>query len=136
MRALPLRHGSIRVRGVPSNEALFETNKGIQSSYGIRVVADGCSDIKFYASTVGDTTSGGNQSFELQSSGLSCDTWSHVGATYDGTQLRLFVNGTLQASQAATGSLVIDDFIDIGGWENTVNALPARWTKSASGIAR
>jgi glucose/arabinose dehydrogenase len=37
---------------------------------------------------------------------LPLDTWSHMAATYDGTNLRLFVNGTQVATAAFTGSLL------------------------------
>jgi len=34
---------------------------------------------------------------------LPLDAWSHLAATYDGAVLRLFVNGSLAASQTASG---------------------------------
>ncbi|MCA9131774.1 MAG: cadherin domain-containing protein, partial [Planctomycetales bacterium] len=37
---------------------------------------------------------------------LPLDTWSHLAATYDGSQLKLFVNGKQVAQLAARGSLV------------------------------
>ena len=37
---------------------------------------------------------------------LPLNTWSHLAATYDGATLALYVNGTLVASQASTGTLI------------------------------
>ena len=37
---------------------------------------------------------------------LALNTWSHLAATYDGTTLRLFVNGVQVAAGAVTGSLI------------------------------
>ena len=38
-------------------------------------------------------------------SALPLNTWTHLAATYDGSQLRLYVNGVLRASKAVTGSI-------------------------------
>jgi hypothetical protein len=37
---------------------------------------------------------------------LAVNTWTHVAFTYDGTTIRLYVNGALVASRAHTGSMV------------------------------
>jgi VCBS repeat-containing protein len=37
---------------------------------------------------------------------LPLNVWSHLAGTYDGTTLRLYVNGTLVASQAFSGAIV------------------------------
>src|SRR5262249_56330575 len=36
---------------------------------------------------------------------LAANTWTHLAETYDGSAVRLYVNGTLAASKAETGSL-------------------------------
>jgi hypothetical protein len=48
---------------------------------------------------------GQEQGFEATSSTLSINTWSHLAATYDGTTLRLYVNGTQVGSQAISASI-------------------------------
>jgi hypothetical protein len=37
--------------------------------------------------------------------GLALNAWSHLASTYDGTTLRLYVNGTQVSSKAATGAM-------------------------------
>jgi PKD repeat protein len=47
---------------------------------------------------------------------LPLNTWSHIAATYDGTTARFYVNGTLVASQAQTGTITeTTDALTIGG---------------------
>ena len=36
-------------------------------------------------------------------------TWTYLAATYDGSNLRMYVNGTLRATQAATGNILINN---------------------------
>ncbi|MGW0811447.1 LamG-like jellyroll fold domain-containing protein, partial [Nonomuraea sp. NPDC002799] len=58
---------------------------------------------------------------------LPLNTWTHLTATYDGTTLRLFTNGTQTASKAVTGTLRTDtQALRIGGsslWGEHFNGL-------------
>ena len=38
---------------------------------------------------------------------LPLNAWSHLAGTYDGSMLRLYVNGTLVATKAASGSIAV-----------------------------
>jgi chitodextrinase len=49
---------------------------------------------------------GGNDKDTRASSGIALNTWTHLAATYDGANLKLYVNGAQAASLAATGSIV------------------------------
>src|SRR5262249_34950777 len=47
---------------------------------------------------------------------LTTNTWAYLAATYDGATMRLYVNGTLVASQAGSGSLAVSgNALQIGG---------------------
>ena len=51
-------------------------------------------------------------------------TWIHVAATYDGTTIRLYVNGQLQASKAATFTIGTNDLgLGIGAQADGVGAM-------------
>jgi hypothetical protein len=47
----------------------------------------------------------GADKFAVGTSVLTLNTWTHLAGTYDGTALRLYVNGTLVATFAQTGSM-------------------------------
>ena len=58
---------------------------------------------------------------------LPLNTWTHLAATYDGAQLRLYVNGVQAGSRAQTGNMVVSTGpLRIGG-----NAV---WTEFFSGL--
>ena len=49
-------------------------------------------------------------------SGLPTNQWSHVAATYDGTQLEFYVNGTQISSRPQTGNIMTSiNALHIGG---------------------
>jgi len=50
---------------------------------------------------------------------LTANTWYYVAGTYDGSQLRLYVNGTLRASVAASGAMADNGLnVNIGSLTN------------------
>jgi hypothetical protein len=56
-------------------------------------------------------------------SALPINTWSHLAATYDGANLRLYVNGVLVRTRAGTGNITITSGqLKIGG-----NAVWGEW---------
>ena len=47
---------------------------------------------------------------------LSTNTWYHIACTYDGASLKIYVNGTLNNSAAATLNIGYAGTFNIGGW--------------------
>ena len=60
-------------------------------------------------------------------SALPANQWTHVAGTYDGTTLRLYLNGNLAASQSRTGSLQVTGTpLRIGGNTYGTEFFPGR----------
>jgi chitodextrinase len=61
-------------------------------------------------------TAGGVNTNAFGSAALPTNTWTHIAETYDGSLLRLYVNGVQVASQPLTGSLATStNPLEIGG---------------------
>ena len=50
---------------------------------------------------------GGGEKVAQSGTALTANTWVHLASTYDGTNLRLYVNGTLVTTTAATGAISV-----------------------------
>jgi chitodextrinase len=50
---------------------------------------------------------GGIERIAQSGTALTANTWVHLASTYDGTNLRLYVNGTLVTTTAATGAITV-----------------------------
>ncbi|UKB79418.1 endo-beta-N-acetylglucosaminidase H [Chryseobacterium sp. MEBOG07] len=50
---------------------------------------------------------------------LNANTWYHVAATYDGTNMKLYINGALDATKAQTGSVNSTGAFNVGYLYNT-----------------
>ena len=78
--------------------------------------------IKYVSSTTGylsvNTGTGSARTFNTYcgSTLLSANTWYHVGFTYDGSQIKLYVNGNLDGSHNFTGMSTPEDYVMIGAW--------------------
>lgn len=50
---------------------------------------------------------------------LNANTWYHVAATYDGSSMKLYINGVLDASKSQTGSVNSNGAFNVGYLYNT-----------------
>ncbi|HWM10798.1 MAG TPA: LamG-like jellyroll fold domain-containing protein, partial [Solirubrobacteraceae bacterium] len=74
----------------------------------------------------GQVNIGGEQN-AVGSSALPINTWTHLAVTYDGSTLRLYVNGSQVASRAQTGAIPVSSgVLRIGG--NSI------WTEYYAGL--
>lgn len=59
-------------------------------------------------------TINGNQAKLDGVSSLAANRWYHLAATYDGTQMRIYIDGELDASLSMTGPISSNDLFEIG----------------------
>ncbi|MFZ4930660.1 endo-beta-N-acetylglucosaminidase H [Chryseobacterium sp. Mn2064] len=50
---------------------------------------------------------------------LNANTWYHVAATYDGANMKIYINGTLDATKAQSGSIASNGAFNVGYLYNT-----------------
>lgn len=55
------------------------------------------------------TIDGGSQSCLMSTGGLNPSSWNHIAATYDGTEMKVYLNGVLDASRTLTGAISASD---------------------------
>ncbi len=85
-----------------SDENAVILQKGANSDgYMLRLEGTGSSVAASF--TVGDITNGGPR--VTTNSSIPANQWTHIAATYDGTDLKIFVNGSLDATDSETRSI-------------------------------
>lgn len=86
-----------------NNTGMGITIKYVSSTTGYISVNTGTGSARTYNTYCGKTL-------------LQANTWYHVGYTYDGSNIRLYVNGILEATHAFTGMSVPSDYISVYCW--------------------
>lgn len=65
---------------------------------------------------------GGAQSKLTSATALNINTWYHIAATYDGANMKLYINGVLDASVAKTGAFTANGTLYISkSWDDSRN---------------
>lgn len=84
--------------------------------------------IKYVSSTTGylslNTGNGSSRTFNTYTGTtlLQANTWYHGGFTYDGTNIRIYLNGNLEKTQAFTGMSMTAELIKVFIWSTTYNS--------------
>ena len=69
------------------------------------------------ASTLTWNIADGNTSVRVSSiTAINLNTWYHVACTYDGANLKIYINGNLDNSTPSTLSIIYAGTFNIGGW--------------------
>ena len=98
--AMTVRRGSTRTRSAtPIEPSLFREQPGNEVYV---LYANQTSNPK---APVGEVYVGGGYKDAIATTGLTTGAWTHLAETFDGSSVRLYVNGTLVATTAAAGAL-------------------------------
>ncbi len=88
----------VRPNGGPTWRTILLKENGSTLAYALYSAASG-------GTPMGIVLVGGTQQKLSGPSALPAGAWSHLALTYDGSQMRLYVNGVQRASKAVTGSM-------------------------------
>ncbi len=81
-----------------------------ESGYVLRAGANGILSLNIGGDSLGLGTSVHWKEVFTQPGALSLNTWSHVAGTFDGTHLKLYINGVLAADSLFTGTIKPSSF--------------------------
>lgn len=114
--------------GFDSWESMFGTPQGSYPYHYNRILLDNSNCLRLQVGSEGDVSS--------QTAAVSTATWYHIAATFDGTNAKVYVNGSLSVTTAISRSTT-DDVLQFGrGVEGTYDELRAHKTvRSANWIA-
>ncbi|MEQ8523721.1 LamG-like jellyroll fold domain-containing protein [Gracilimonas sp.] len=85
-----------------SDENAVIVQKGATSD-GYRLRLEGTGSSVAASFTIGDITNGGPR--VTTNSSIPANQWTHIAATYDGTDLKIYVNGSLDATDSESRSI-------------------------------
>ena len=101
--ASSLGGGLVSQHRYPSNQGMGITIKYISSTTGYLSVNTGTGSSRTFNTYCGTTL-------------LQANTWYHGGYTYDGSTLKIYINGNCEKTQAITGMSVPADYISCFNW--------------------
>jgi hypothetical protein len=82
---------------------------------GINIVSSGSNRVVAVNTGTGPTSSRTWGDYK-GTTAIAFNTWYHVGFTYDGTYIRIYVNGKLDATHAYTGQSNPADYVHLFSW--------------------
>ena len=65
---------------------------------------------------------------------LPLNAWSHLATTYDGSFLRLYVNGVLASSTAVTGAMAASTGVLASWWQQRLGRMVCRLDRRGAGL--
>ena len=72
----------------------------------------------YLSCNTGNGGGSGNRTYNTYCGGtlLSANTWYHVAMTYNGSTIKLYVNGKLDGTHTHTGQVNVADYVTVGTW--------------------
>ena len=105
----------VRTTSTTTSEAFVSKSGGGNSTWLFEANSSYCGNSKFNFSI---TTAGVGHTV-CSTSSFAPNTWYNVAATYDGSSVDIYVNGTLDSTQAITGAIATNTLpVIIGNWNS------------------
>ena len=99
--------------GIGGTHTIFGDGYPAATGMGFNVVADGSKRVVAVNTGNGSSRTWGDYK---GTTNLSADMWYHIGFTYNGSQIKIYVNGRLDATHNYSGQSNPADYVHIGSW--------------------
>lgn len=99
--------------GIGGTHTIFGDGYPAATGMGFNVVADGSKRVVAVNTGNGSSRTWGDYK---GTTNISAGTWYHIGFTYNGSQIKIYVNGRLDATHNYSGQSNPADYVHVGSW--------------------
>lgn len=99
--------------GIGGTHTIIGDGYSAGTGMGFNVVTDGSKKVVAINTGTGNTRTWGDYK---GTTNISAGTWYHIGFTYNGSQIKIYVNGVLDATHNYSGQSNPADYVHVASW--------------------